>query len=158
VKLAPSHKNTKLTWRFGKMIGRKIGRLVPSRTGRISLLSVQQTVNLLDTPRWHHSSGERLVPTVRFAGRSSNPSLSLSLSLYWRYKHRRALCSPCMTKSNNTFQNIAELCLLSSVRFIAQQCLRYSWNFRWNCVCLRTKKIPAKHFDSTLIYAHLWFQ
>lgn len=126
-KLAPGHENTKLTWQFGKMIHRSV--FPPA---------AQQTVNLSDTPWWHHHGGECLVPTIRFAGRSSNPSpspsstYSLSPFLLEMYTNRHC------TLPDQVKQYLPEHCwaMLSfvTVRFIAEQCLRSFCNFRWNCV------------------------
>ncbi len=137
----------KLTWQFGKTFHRSV---FPPAT--------QQTVNLSDTSWWHHRGGEWLVPTIRFTGRSSNPSpspsstYSLSPFLLEMYTNRHC------TLPDQVKQYLPEHCwaMLSfvTVRFIARQCLRSSCNFRWNCVCLLTKR-PGNGSDSTLICAFM---
>ncbi len=112
--------------------------------------SVRHT--LMTSPPWRVISAHYEVCWPKLKSTITPPlPLTLSLSFSIGKVHKRALHSPWPSET------IPSRTLLSSfvtVRSIAQQCLRSSCNFRWNCVL--TKRL-GKGSDSTLIYVYLWF-
>lgn len=118
--------------------------------------SVRHT--LMTSPRWRVISAHYQVCWSKLKSTITTPLLlPLTLSPFLLKKYTNGHC----TLPDQWKQYLLEHCwaMLSfvTVRFIAQQCLRSSCNFRWNCVCLLTKRL-GKDSDSTLIYVYLWFQ